>query len=69
VKNDEWYSYGNSIAKTYNPNLGHNNINDAIMDTLYSQTNEIKNIKTELMNLNIKLNNLIDKNCSNKCPK
>ena len=69
VKNDEWYSYRHNIAKTYKPNLGHDNINDAIMDTLYNQTNEIKNIKTELMNLNIKLNNLIDKTSSNKCPK
>ena len=69
VKNDEWYSYGNNIAKTYKPNIGHHNVNEAIMDTLYNQTNEIKNIKTELMSLNTKLNNLIDNNCSNKCKK
>jgi hypothetical protein len=69
VKNDEWYSYGNNIAKTYRPNLGHHNINDAIMDTLSYQTNEIKYMKLRLNELNAKLNIFMEKNCSNKCQK
>ena len=58
-----------TLAKTYMPKSSNHNINDAIMDTLYSQTNEIKNIKLELINLDTKLNILVNKNSSNKAKK
>jgi hypothetical protein len=68
VKQNEWDSYGKDIVKTYLSKSLQNqsqsslnySINDAVMDTISIQTDDIKHIKLELINLNSKMKKIMD---------
>jgi hypothetical protein len=68
VKQNEWDSYGKDIIKTYmsstlqnqNKSTFNYSINDAVMDTITTQTDDIKYIKLELISLNAKINKIIN---------
>jgi hypothetical protein len=70
VKQTEWDSYGKDIVKTYmsttlqnqNKSTLNYSINDALMDTISIQTEDIKYIKLELISLNAKMKKIIDYN-------
>jgi hypothetical protein len=69
VKQNEWDSYGKDIVKTYmsstlqnqNKSTFNYSINDAVMDTISIQTEDIKYIKLELISLNSKMRKIMDK--------
>lgn len=68
VKQNEWSSYCKDIVETYTSSTLQNQnkypssytINDAIMDTISTQTDDIKYIKLELIGLNFKMKKLMD---------
>jgi hypothetical protein len=68
VKQNEWDSYGKDIVKTYmsstlqpqSKTIFNYSINDAILDTISTQTDDIKYIKLELISLNGKIKKLMD---------
>ncbi len=76
VKQNEWDSYGKDIIKTYmsstlqnqNKSTFNYSINDAVMDTITTQTDDIKYIKLELISLNIKINKIVN-TLNNNCNK
>ena len=68
VKQNEWTSYCKDIVETYSSSALQNqnklssnySINDAIIDTISTQTDDIKYIKLELIGLNFKMKKLMD---------
>ena len=68
VKQNEWDSYGKDIVKTYmsstlqtqSKTIFNYSINDAILDTISTQIDDIKYIKLELISLNGKIKKLMD---------
>lgn len=70
VKQNEWDSYGKDIVKTYmsstlqtqtqSKTIFNYSVNDAILDTISTQTDDIKYIKLELISLNGKIKKLMD---------
>jgi hypothetical protein len=71
VNRNEWASYCKDIVETYkSPSsrttknlLSTYNINDVILDTISNQTEDIKYIRLELMELNNKIEKLMNSNC------
>jgi hypothetical protein len=69
VKQNDWDSYGKDIVKTYMSSTLQNHsqstlnysINDAVIDTISIQTDDIRYIKLELISLNSKMKKIMDK--------
>jgi hypothetical protein len=62
VKPNDWDVYNSSISNTYSRNFTQNkinySINDILMDTVSKQNEDIKNVKTDILNLYSRVNEL-----------
>ena len=65
---DNWDVYNNNVNIFKNKQVTYYNVTDAMSNTISMQTQEIKNLKLEILTLHSRINNLtniIDKNHNN----